>query len=109
MELWESLEQTLNELNEALSSLSTKGVEYCESNRAYQIAKSQKILKLKKEGMPVTLIPQMVKGTDEVHDLEFNRNYADVMYKAAQETINVKKIELKVIEKQIEREYGNAD
>lgn len=109
MELWESLEKTINQLNDALSTLREKGIEYCEKNRKYQIEKSKEILRLKKEGTPITLIPQMVKGLENVADLDFERNVADVVYKANLEAINVKKLELRVIEKQIEREYGNDD
>lgn len=109
MELWESLEITIKQLNEALSTLRQKGIDYCESNRVYQVEKSKEILRLKKEGMPITLIPQMVKGLDNVAQLDFERNVADVVYKANLEAINVKKLELRVIEKQIEREYGNNE
>lgn len=109
MELWESLDLIIKQLNEALSTLRQKGIEYCEANRKYQLQKTKEIMRLKQEGTPITLIPQMVKGLDNVADLDFDRNVADVVYKANMEAINVKKLELKVIEKQIEREYGNDD
>ena len=109
MELWESLDLIIKQLNEALSTLRQKGIEYCEANRKYQLQKTKEIMRLKQEGTPITLIPQMVKGLDNVADLDFDRNVADVVYKANMEAINVKKLELKVIEKQIEREDGNDD
>lgn len=109
MDLWLKLEQVLNQLNDALSQLVKSGVDYCENNRKYQKEKSKEILRLKKEGMPITLIPQMIKGVDHIADLDFERNVADVIYKANLETINIKKLEARVLEKQIEREYGQNE
>lgn len=109
MELWQELENARKELKEALLRLPKTGIDYCKANMEYHKEKTKTILKLKKEGMPTTLIPQMIKGMDEVADLEFNRNATDVFYKANLEAINVHKLEIKVIEKQIEREYGDHE
>lgn len=107
MEIWEALENERKLLSESLSTLANTGIDYCKANKEYHIAKTKEILRLKKEGMPITLIPQMIKGIEEVAELDFKRNATEVIYKANLEAINVHKLEIKVIEKQIEREYGN--
>lgn len=109
MELWEELEQARKELEEALATLSKRGVDYCKANKEYHIEKTKEILKLKKEGMPITLIPQMIKGLENVAELDFKRNATEVFYKACLEVINVKKLEIKVIEKQIERDWNQNE
>lgn len=109
MELWEEIITIDRQLNEALSTFRQNGIKYCEAEREYQMAKSKEIMRLKSEGYPITLIPQIVKGLENVAELDFNRNVCEVVYKANQEAINIKKLQLRVKESEIEREYGRND
>ncbi len=108
MELWKELITIERQLNEALATLRTNGIDYCEAERLYQMEKSKQTMRLKSEGYPITLIPQVVKGLENVAELDYIRNKAEVVYKANLEAINIKKLELRVLEAQIEREWGNA-
>lgn len=105
--LWEEVETIKNQLDQALSTCRANGIKWAEAERAYRIAKSKEELRLRSEGVPVTLIPDIVKGLEEVADLDFNRNIALVTYKANVEALLVKKLELKTLESELEREYGN--
>jgi len=107
--LWEEVEKIKNQLDKALSSCRENGIKWAEAERQYRILKSKEELRLRAEGVPVTLIPDIVKGLEEVADLDFNRNVALVTYKANVEAMLVKKLELKTMESELEREYGNAD
>lgn len=109
MEIWEELNKTQNELNQALQTFRYNGIKYCEAERVYKVARSKEILKLRQEGMPTTLIDSVVKGIEHIAQLEFERNSCEVVYKANQEAINVKKLELRIIEEAIQREYGNTN
>lgn len=109
MELWEEIITIDRQLNEALSTFRQNGIKYCEAEREYQMAKSKEIMRLKSEGYPITLIPQIVKGLESVAELDFKRNAAEVVYKANQEAINIKKLQLRVKEGEIDREYGKND
>ena len=109
MELWLETIEIEKQLNQALSTLRQNGLAYCEAERQYQMQKSKEIMRLKSEGYPITLIPQIVKGLENVADLDFERNRLEVIYKANQEAINIKKLELRVKEGEIEREYGKND
>ena len=109
MELWEEIITIDRQLNDALSTFRQNGIKYCEAEREYQMAKSKEIMRLKSEGYPVTLIPQIVKGLENVAELDFNRNLAEVVYKANQEAILIKKLQLRVKESEIERDYGRND
>lgn len=109
MELWEEIITIDRQLNDALSTFRQNGIKYCQAEREYQMAKSKEIMRLKSEGYPVTLIPQIVKGLENVAELDFNRNLAEVVYKANQEAILIKKLQLRVKESEIERDYGRND
>lgn len=106
MELWQEIILIDRQLNEALSTFRQNGIKYCEAEREYQMAKSKEIMRLKSEGYPITLIPQIVKGIEHIADLDLERNKCEVVYKANQEAINIKKLQLRVKESEIEREYG---
>ena len=108
MELYLEAEKINKQLDQALSTLRENGIKYCEAERVYQMAKSKAILKLKSEGYPVTLIPSIVKGLDEIAELDFNRNVCEVVYKANMEALLIKKLQLKVKENEIERMYNDA-
>ena len=107
--LWEEVEKIKNQLDKALSTCRENGIKWAEAERQYRILKSKEELRLRAEGVPVTLIPDIVKGLEEVANLDFNRNVALVTYKANVEAMLVKKLELKTMESELEREYGNAD
>lgn len=56
--------------------------------------------------MPVTLINQIIYGIPEVADKRFKRDIAEAMYNTNQEYINTTKLQIRVLESQLNREYG---
>ena len=58
--------------------------------------------------MPVTLINQVIYGYDDIADLRFQRDVAQATYNANQEYINSIKLQLRLLESQINREWGNS-
>lgn len=109
MELWQEIAETQRMLDQALGEFRENGIRYCEAERQYQAEKSRQIMLLKSEGYPITLIPQIIKGMPTVNDLLFERNKCDVVYRANQEAINIKKLELRVLEAQYEREFSKNE
>ena len=57
------------------------------------------------ENMAVTLINQIIYGIPEVANKRFKRDVAEAMYNTAQESINVLKLQIRVLENQLSREY----
>ena len=58
--------------------------------------------------MPVTLIQQVVYGVPEVAEKRFKRDVKEAVYKANLESINSTKLQIRVIENQLQREYTNT-
>ena len=58
--------------------------------------------------MAVTLINQIIYGIPEVANKRFKRDVAEAMYNTAQESINVLKLQIRVLEGQLSREWGQA-
>lgn len=59
--------------------------------------------------MPVTLIQQVVYGVPEVAQKRFNRDVKEAIYQANLESINAIKLQIRVIENQLSREWSSLD
>jgi len=105
MELWQELEQKRNELNTSIKLLRSNGEKLAQSEHDYKVALSQEALKLKAEGMAVGMINLVVYGVKEVAQLRLKRDIAQTMYDANQEHINVMKLQMRIIENQLKREW----
>ncbi len=93
-------------LDAALREFGKRGREYAEAERKYRMELSKKILLERDKGTPVTIINDVCRGDPEIARLRFNRDVAEVCYKSAQEAINIYKLNIKVTEEQIKREWG---
>ena len=105
-ELMDELQQKMKQLDVAYKQLRKSGIARAEAERDYKIALSKKGLMLREEGMAVGMIEIAIYGTEEIAALRFKRDTADVVYKANQECINCLKLEIKVIDNQINREWS---
>ena len=109
MDLYKEKKKKIKELNISIKKLRETGTEYAEAERDYKITLRQEALKLRAEkGMPVTLIQQVVYGVPEVAEKRFKRDVKEAIYKANQESINSTKLQIRVIENQLQREYTNT-
>ena len=66
------------------------------------------MLKLRDEKMAVTLIDLIIYGIRSVADLRLKRDIAKTIYETNQEHINSVKLQMRLIESQISREFGNG-
>lgn len=108
MDLYNELQIKIQELNKSIKSLRHTGTEYAEAERAYKVCLRQYALKCRSEqDMPVTLIQQTVYGIPEVAEKRFTRDVSEAAYKANQEAINSIKLQIRIIESQLQREYSN--
>ena len=109
MNLFNEMQKLLSDLNISIKKLRETGTDFAEAERDYKITLRQEALKLRAEkGMPVTLIQQVVYGVPEVADKRFKRDVKEAIYQANQEAINSIKLQIRVIEGQLNREWGNA-
>lgn len=108
MDLLNELQMKQKELEVSLKKLRQTGTEYAEAERDYKIKLREEALKLRTEkDMPVTLIQQVVYGVPEVADKRFKRDVKEAVYKANQEAINTIKLQIRIIESQLDREWKN--
>lgn len=109
MDLFNDIQELTKKLNQAIKLLAQYGNDLAETERDYKITLRQEALKLRSEkGMPVTLIQQVVYGIPEVANKRFKRDVAEAMYRTAQENINSIKLQIRILENQLSREYNNT-
>lgn len=106
MELYQELQQKTHELDVSIKALRKTGTEYAEAERAYKIKLREECLKLRDQGMAVGMIDKTCYGIPSVAELRFKRDIAEVVYKANLEAINSYKLQMRLIEAQISREWG---
>ena len=63
-------------------------------------------MKLKSDGLAVTLIDKVIYGVPEVANLRFKRDVCEAVYQANQESINVLKLNIRILEGQLNRDWG---
>lgn len=90
-----------------MSLLRQHGEDLAQKERDYQLIKAKTWRILKAEGWTSTDLNATIKGQPEVAKAMFARDSAQVMYEANQEHINVVKLELRVVENQVAREWSN--
>ena len=97
-----------NELTASIRKLSENGKKLAEAERDYKITLREEALKLRVEkDMPVTLINQIIFGVPKVAELRFKRDIAETIYNTNQEHINCTKLKIRILESQINREWGS--
>lgn len=107
MDLFNELNAKLEQLSASLKKLRQTGSEYAKTERDYKILLRQEVLKLRNEGEAIGVIQLTCYGIPSVAEARFKRDVAEAIYKANQEAINTLKLEIRLIESQLQREYTN--
>ena len=104
-DLYVNLQTKVSLLDEALKQIKQRGKTYAKAEHDYRAALSKKIVTERDNGVPVTIISDICRGSAEIAKLKFERDAAEAIYRAALEAINVYKLQVKLLESQIDREY----
>ena len=109
MNLINDIQQKQHELDISIKMLREKGTIFAQAEHDYKIALRVEALKLRSEkGMAVGLINQIVYGIPAIAKLRFQRDVSEAVYRANQEAINSIKLQIRIIDNQISREWGNT-
>ena len=108
MELYDELQSKRAQLDASIRQLRKSGTEYAKAERDYKVLLRSECLKLREDGMAIGLIELTVYGIPSVAEAMFQRDITKVVYDANQEAINSLKLQMRLIESQISREWGQA-
>jgi len=108
-DLMKSMQGLSSELTQSIRLLRTNGTAYAQAEKNYKILLRQECLKLRDEGMAVGMIDKTCYGIPSVAEARFKRDVAEAVYRANQEHIMAVKLQLKLVENQIEREWNSSN
>ena len=95
-------------LDAAITQLGKRGRTYAQAEMDYKIALAKKILTERDKGTPVTIISDVCRGDPQIAKLRFERDCAEVVYKSAMEAINSYKLQIRMMDSQLSREWDRA-
>lgn len=105
-DLYTELQQKTKQLDYSIKQLRVNGTAYATAEKEYKTQLRFECLKLRDEGMAIGMIDKVCYGIPSVAELRFKRDVAEAVYKANLEAINSIKLQMKLIEGQIQREWG---
>lgn len=108
MDLFETIQRLMDELTASIKVLRKNGEALAEAERDYKITLTTEALKMRADDTPVTLINATVYGLKEVADKRFARDVAQATYEANREHINAVKLRLRILDGQLQREFGTS-
>lgn len=107
MDLYNELQQKIKELDVSIKQLRTSGTNYAQAEKDYKVLLRVEALKLRDDGMAIGMIDKTCYGIPSVAEARFKRDVAKAVYTANLEAINSIKLQMRLIENQIQREFGN--
>ena len=88
-------------LNLAIKELKTRGQAKAKAERDYRVALAKKMLELRAEGTPVTIISDLCRGDEEIARLKMERDIAESLYESNMQFIYSTKLNIDIIQNQI--------
>ena len=107
-DLWSEIQSKTKQLDYSVKELRKSGTAYAEAEKAYKVKLRETALRLRSQDMAVGMISMTVYGIPEVAELRFKRDCCEAVYKANVEAINAIKLEIRIINEQLSREWGQA-
>ncbi len=106
MDLYEEMQSLIQLLQRSIESLRKTGSAYAEAERAYKVKLREEVLKMRDDGMAVGIINTTIYGVPSVAELRFKRDIAKATYDANMEAIASYKLQIRILDAQIQREWG---
>ena len=108
-ELYSEMEALRKQLSASIKELRKNGTDLAQKERDYKVLLRQEILKLRDEGMAVGIIDKICYGIPLVADKRFERDVAQTVYEANKEAINSLKLQIRIVQNVIDKEFSNGN
>lgn len=99
-------ENLINQLNQAIAIKKRRGILKAKAERRYRVALKQEELRLRamegKAKIPSNMIGDVARGNEKVANLKMHRDIAESHYDTVQEKIMAIKLEIRIVENEIE-------
>jgi len=106
--MWNSLRENLNTLNHLTKQYREEGIAAAEADREYRMKVAVAVLHGKELGYPATLIKDAIYKDEALARARFERDCAQANYEATKEAINTLKLETRIVNDQLNREWNQS-
>ncbi len=93
-----------SDLNKAVTIIRERGKNRAIAERDYRVELAKEMLRLRAEGVPVTIISDLCRGNEKIADLKLDRDIAETLYESNMQFIYKTKLNIDIVMKQIEAE-----
>lgn len=108
MELYDELQHRLRLAGDSIRRLRATGAELAQKEYDYRLALSARLTKLRADGQPVTHLADIARGEPSIAKLRMERDIAQSLYDADREAVQLYKLQIRIIEGQLAREWTQA-
>lgn len=106
-DLWQDIQADQRLLNRSVAELKERGIAKAHADADYRALKAKAILEAKADGMPATLAKDIIYAREDVQKALLQRDITETLYESCGEGINALKLQIRVNESQLAREWGN--
>lgn len=103
-DLINELNQYRYNLNRAIDEIKARGKAKAEAEKDYRVELAKKILELRANGIPVSIISDLARGDEKIANLKMKRDIEESLYEANMQRIYECKINIDWLQSQIEAE-----
>jgi hypothetical protein len=107
-DLWQEIQYNTRVLEDAIRDLKVRGKNYAQCEHDYKVRLSMRLTELRAQGQPVTHLADIAKGEPDTAKLRMERDIAESLYESCKEGLQVYKLKLRLLEGQLQREWGQA-
>ena len=108
-DLYNELLQKAKDLDNSVKSLRKTGQDYARAYTNYRVELAKELIKLKSQGYAISLAGDIARGKPEIAQLKFEEISNEAIYRANLEAINSLKLQIKLLDNQITREYNTGN
>ena len=106
-DLYSEREALRRKLDQCIRMLRETASDYAKADREYNVAVRACWLRLRDKDMPIGMISKVYKGESDVADKRFALIQAEAMKDANKEAVMSYKLQLRLVEDQIQREWSS--
>lgn len=106
-DLFSERESLRRKLDQCIRMLRDTGTDYAKADREYNEAVAACWMRLRDRDMPIGMISKVYKGEKDVADKRFALIQAETMRDANKEAVLSYKLQLRLVEDQIQREFSS--
>lgn len=100
--LSKAIEEEFSNAFEAKKEMAKYGKLKAKADKDYREAKAKEILRLKLDGIPSTIVKEVVFDSADVSTLRYKRDAAESLYETAKEEVMLRKLRINYLRDQME-------